>query len=162
VHHTINVGLVSDTHGVLDARVHEALAGVDAIVHAGDVCKDAVLYELEGIAPVTAVLGNCDEYGVPGFDLPAVARLTLGGVRLLVIHDIHDLGPVPDDVDVVVCGHSHMPGVQWFGRALVVNPGSSSQKRLMPSRSVGLLEIAEGGELSARIIALDDLAEQPA
>ncbi len=155
----MKVGLISDTHGVLDPRVHEAMAGVDAIVHAGDVGTDAVLYELETIATVTAVLGNCD-YGIPGFDLSLMAKTTIGGVRVLVIHDIHDLGEVPDDVDVVVCGHSHRPSIQQVGRVLVVNPGSASQRRLMPSRSVGLLEITGSGDLNARIVLLDDKAPQ--
>ena len=151
------VGLISDTHGRVDSRVHEALEGVDAILHAGDVCKDSVLYELHTIAPaLTAVLGNCDYDGY-GWDLQLQARTTVADVRFLVIHDLHDLGPVPRDVDVVVCGHSHRPSIQHHGTVLVVNPGSASQRRREPSRSVGIIEITESRAVRARIVALDQI-----
>jgi len=157
----VRVGLISDTHGRLDARVIAAFAEygpVVAIVHAGDIGSDpSVLWELEAIAPVTAVLGNCD-FAIPGFELSGIARTCVAGTRILVIHDFADLGPIPDDVDVVVRGHSHVPGVQEHGDVLVVNPGSASQRRRMPSRSVGILECAPGQRPLARIVMLDDVA----
>ena len=126
-------------------------------MHAGDVgATPQVLYELEAIAPVTAVLGNCDT-PIPGFDLPAVASLTVEGKRIAVIHDFTDLGPIPDGVDVVVRGHSHIPSAQWQGRVLVANPGSASQRRSQPSCTVAVLDIAENGDLDVRIIELDEL-----
>ena len=155
------VGLISDTHGHLDERVRTVFADAGplaAIVHAGDIGSDPqVLWELEAIAPVTAVLGNCD-YPLPGFDLAVVARTTVAGARILVIHDLGDLGPMPAGIQVVVRGHSHAPSVQSHGDVLVVNPGSASQRRRMPSRSVALLDIAADGIPSARIIMLDEVA----
>jgi putative phosphoesterase len=156
----VRVGLVSDTHGWLDPRALAALEREEplaAIVHAGDVgAAPQVLYELGALAPVTAVLGNCDA-PIPGFDLHGFARITVAGVRIGVIHDFADLGPMPDDLDVVVRGHSHTPSVQWHGRVLVVNPGSATQRRRQPSTSVGILDIAPGCELSVRIIELDEI-----
>ena len=153
------VGLISDTHGWLDPRAVAALEREEplaAIVHAGDVgATPQVLYELEAIAPVTAVLGNCDQ-AVPGFDLPAFASLSVAGKRIAVIHDFADLGPIPEGVDVVVRGHSHIPGVQYHGRVLVVNPGSASQRRNQPGCTVAVLDIAEDGDTDARIIELDE------
>ena len=152
------VGLISDTHGRLDPRAVRVFAeeGVVAIVHAGDIgAGPDVLWELESVAPVTAVLGNCD-HDIPGFALSGLARATIAGARVLAIHDFGDLGEVPDDVDVVVRGHSHMPSVQWHGRVLVVNPGSASQRRRMPSTSVAILEFDAGGPPEARIVMLDD------
>lgn len=154
------VGLISDTHGVLDPRVEAAFSTegpLAAIVHAGDVGPTpAILWELEAIAPVTAVQGNCDP-DYPGLRLDLKARTTVAGTRILVIHDLHDLGPIPDGVDVVVRGHSHIPAIEWHGDVLVVNPGSASQRRRMPSRSVGVLDLAPGQRPSARIIMLDDV-----
>jgi putative phosphoesterase len=154
------VGLISDTHGWLDPRALAALEREEplaAIAHAGDIGADPqVLYALEAIAPVTAVLGNCDA-PLPGFDLPGLAALTVAGTRIAVIHDLADLGPIPERIDVVVRGHSHIPGVQWHGRVLVVNPGSASQRRRQPSCTVGVLEIAEDGVLGMRVVALDEL-----
>jgi uncharacterized protein len=160
-HALVRVGLISDTHGTLDPRVAIAFAlegPLAAVVHAGDIgARPDVLWELEAIAPVTAVLGNCD-VALPGFDLGGIARVTVAGTRILAIHDLADLGPVPADVDVVVRGHSHMPSVTWHGDTLVVNPGSASQRRRAPSRSVAILDVREGRRPSARIIALDDIA----
>jgi hypothetical protein len=151
------IGLISDTHGWLDPSAVDALreAGpLAAIVHAGDIGADSqLLYELETIAPVTAVLGNCDA-DMPGFDLAAVARLRIAGMTILVIHDLVDLGPIPEDVDVIVRGHSHVPSVQWHGQVLVANPGSATQRRRQPSCTVGVLELADDGSASARIVSL--------
>jgi len=128
------------------------------ILHAGDVCRDSVLYELQTVAPqLIAVRGNCDT-GFGGWDLELVARKLVAGVRFLVIHDIHDLGEMPADVDVVVHGHSHQPSVVRHGRVLAVNPGSASQRRRMPSRSVAIVDIGDDGTIDPRIIMLDDIA----
>ena len=157
--HVVRVGLVSDTHGWLDPRVLVAFARerpLAAVVHAGDIGSAGVLYALGAVAPITAVLGNCDS-PLLGFDLEGLARTTVAGCRIIAIHDFADLGPIPDDVDVVVRGHSHIPGVQWHGRVMVVNPGSATQRRREPSCTVALLEIAEKGSPAARIIALDEL-----
>jgi len=152
------VGLISDTHGHLDSRVYRALEGVDAIIHAGDVGGDGVLYELQTIAPrLIAVRGNCDAGG-DAWGLESVARATIAGVRFLVIHDIGHLALVPDDVDVVVFGHSHRPAVLRHGRALAINPGSASQRRSMPSRSVAIVSIADDGSVESDAIMLDDIA----
>ncbi len=156
------VGLISDTHGWLDPRAVTALesAGVSRILHAGDIGGDPdVLYELGAIAPVTAVLGNCD-YQVPGFQLEGLARLTIDGTDILVIHDYGDLGPVPDGVDIVVRGHSHRPGEMWQGSTLVLNPGSASQRRSMPSCSVAILDLAEDTEPVFTIVWLDEIGER--
>ena len=151
------VGLISDTHGWLDPRAllaFESERPLAGILHAGDIGADHVLYELEEIAHVTAVLGNCD-YELPGFELGTVARVNLGGVGIVVVHDVHELAPKPED-EVVVHGHSHQPRVESHQGLLFLNPGSATQRRRQPSCTVGVLEIAEDGELSARIIALDD------
>jgi len=154
------VGLISDTHGWLDPRAVQALsdAGPQRILHAGDVGADeGILYELEAIAPVTAVLGNCDQE-LPGFDLRLHARVTVAGTDILVIHDLTDLsGEIPPDVDIVVRGHSHRPGEQWHGSKLVLNPGSATQRRSMPSCSVALLELAEGADPVFTVIWLDEI-----
>jgi hypothetical protein len=95
--------------------VHAALAGVDMILHAGDVGGREILDELALIAPVRAVYGNCD----PPFDAGLVRELDLvvGGLRVHVSHG-HELGrPRPEqlaaayDADVIVYGHTHVQNV---------------------------------------------------
>ena len=156
----LRLGVIADSHGRLDERVHTAFESVDAILHAGDICAATVLDELETIAPVTAVLGNCDGAGLPGYDLPITAEKTFGSVRVLVVHDRSTLGPVPEGVDVVVFGHSHMPLVDVVDGVLWLNPGSAQQARRSPlGRSVAILEI-EGRETEAHLVPLDDLLDK--
>lgn len=155
------VGLVSDTHGRLDYRVPLALDGVERILHAGDVGAPSVLWELQTIAPVAAVLGNVDRWELADEELPPVAWLTVGGARILVVHDRHDAGAGAREADVVVFGHSHMPLVERVDGVLWVNPGSASQaRRSKIGRSIGVLTVPESGEPSARILPLSDFGEQ--
>src|SRR6266513_2294052 len=105
------VGLISDTHGLIRPGVHEALKGVELILHAGDVGGSQILDELRLIAPVRAVFGNTDAPGDP--DLAERIDLQLGGVRIHVSHG-HEVGsPTPVklsvlyDADVVIYGHTH-------------------------------------------------------
>jgi uncharacterized protein len=153
----IRVGLISDTHGWLDPRALQAFEAerpLTAILHAGDIGADHVLYELEEIAHVTAVLGNCD-YGLPGFDLGTIARVNLGGVGIVIVHDVDQLSLKRED-EVVVHGHSHRPRVEPKQGLLFLNPGSATQRRRQPSCTVGILEVAADGVPTARIIDLDD------
>lgn len=146
------IGLVSDTHGVMPFSAFEVLAGVEAIVHAGDVCTAEVLYLLETIAPVTAVRGNCDTAsGLRG--LPAVVNTVLGGVRILVVHDLSD-APKDPGARVVVSGHTHRASVSENDGVLYVNPGSATGSR-GSDPSLAVLTIDEHGGVSARISTLE-------
>jgi putative phosphoesterase len=142
------VGLISDTHGMLRGDVHEALAGVELILHAGDVGGDAVLDELALIAPVVAVYGNTDAPGDPR--LAASINREIGGVRIHVSHG-HELGsPTPEKLlerypaDVIVYGHTHKQLVVRAGERLVVNPGAAGARRFKLEPSVARLTIARG------------------
>ena len=143
------IGLISDTHGLVRAEVHTALAGVALILHAGDVGGDAILDELALISPVRAVFGNTDSPGDPR--LAQSIDMTIGGVRIHVSHG-HEVGsPTPDkllaayDTDVIVYGHTHR---QLVARAadnrLVVNPGAAGARRFKLEPSVGILTIQDG------------------
>lgn len=139
------IGLISDTHGLVRPRVHEALAGVEVILHAGDVGGDEILDELELIAPVRAVYGNTD---APGHSrLLESLDLEIDGVRIHVSHG-HEVGaPTPArlaeryDADVVVYGHTHQQLVTRLGRQLIVNPGAAGPRRFRLEPSVGVLTI---------------------
>ena len=142
------IGLISDTHGMVRASVHDALAGVELILHAGDVGGDAILDELEVIAPVLAVYGNTD---VP-FDprLAESIEREIGGVRLHVSHG-HELGsPTPEKLleryphDVIVYGHTHKQLVVRADGRLVVNPGAAGARRFKLEPSVARLTIVDG------------------
>jgi putative phosphoesterase len=143
----MRVGLISDTHGLVRPAVHTALAGVDLILHAGDVGGDEILDELALIAPVLAVYGNTD---TPGPRLAQSIDKVLGGVTVHVSHG-HELGgPTPDKLleryaaDVIVYGHTHRQLITRAAGRLVVNPGAAGARRFKLEPSVGVLTIAEG------------------
>lgn len=144
----LRIGLISDTHGLLRPDVHRALAGVSMILHAGDVCGDEILDELNLIAPTQAVYGNCDE----PWNVRLVERLDLeiGGVRIHVSHG-HELGrPKPSavaaayDADVCVYGHTHKQVIERVDGRLIVNPGAAGPRRFDLVPCVAVLTIGDG------------------
>ena len=142
------VGLISDTHGLVRPDVHRALAGVDLILHAGDVGGSDILDELSLIAPVNAVYGNTDAPGQPR--LSTALDMELGGVRIHVSHG-HEAGsPTPQRLasryaaDVIVYGHTHRQQVTRIGNMLIVNPGAAGPRRFDLVPSVARLTIANG------------------
>jgi len=142
------VGLISDTHGLLRPGVHEALTGVELILHSGDVGGSAILDELRMIAPVKAVFGNTDPLGEPGLSQEII--IEINGIRVHVSHG-HEVGsPTPIklaaryEADIVVFGHTHRPLVSRLGKQLFVNPGAAGPKRFNLAPSVGRLTIANG------------------
>lgn len=153
----IRIGLIADTHGQLRADVHRALAGVSMILHAGDVCGDEILDELNLIAPTMAVFGNCD---APD-DTRLVEQLDIeiGGVRIHVSHG-HELGrpgsakvAAAYDADVCVYGHTHRQLIERVGEKLVVNPGAAGARRFELVPSVAILTIRVG-RAEAELVAL--------
>ena len=153
------IGLISDTHGMVRASVHGVLAGVELILHAGDVGGDEILDELAMIAPVLAVYGNTDPPGDPR--LAESVERTIGGVRIHVSHG-HELGsPTPAKLlqrysaDVIVYGHTHKQLVVRAEGRLVVNPGAAGARRFKLEPSVARLTIA-GGVAEVELIPLDE------
>ncbi|PYR77077.1 MAG: YfcE family phosphodiesterase [Acidobacteria bacterium] len=151
------IGLISDTHGLVRPEVFSALAGVELILHAGDVGGRPVLDELAVIAPVRAVFGNTDVAGEPGLD--DRIEMTVGGRTIHVSHG-HELGaPTPSRLlaryraDILVYGHTHKPLVERAGPRLVINPGAAGPRRFNLKPSVARLTIA-GADAGAEIIWL--------
>lgn len=150
----VDIGVISDTHGLLRPAAIDALEGVAHIVHAGDVGGADVLESLARIAPLTAVRGNND-YGAWADRLPGCARLTLAETRLLVVHDLHDLAGTAHagDADVVIAGHSHRPSIERHGTVLHVNPGSAGPRRFRLPIALARLSIGPRG-VEGRIVDL--------
>ena len=142
------LGLISDTHGLIRPGVHDALTGVELILHAGDVGGSAILDELRLIAPVRAVFGNTDPPGEPG--LEDEIAIEVGGLRVHVSHGDEVGSPTPAklaaryNADVVIYGHTHRPLVTRHDGRLFVNPGAAGPKRFNISPNVGRLVIANG------------------
>lgn len=155
---THTIGVISDTHGMLRPGVHDALAGVERILHAGDVGGDEVLAELGVIAPVYAVYGNTDTPGDPS--LRDAVELTIGGLRIHVSHGHETGSPTPArllalyDADVVVYGHTHRALMEWSEGRLVLNPGAAGPRRFHLAPSVAKLVIRDG-VAEAEIVPLE-------
>jgi len=152
------VGLISDTHGRLDAKVGAIFAGVERILHAGDVGDQVVLEELSLIAPVSAVRGNMDSWPLSE-TLPEEVLVEIGGLRILVGHILPDLlshhDVVAEGIAVVATGHTHWAVIENRGSVLYVNPGTAGRTRVGRPRTVALLDINDG-RAQATIVALDE------
>ena len=172
----MRIGVVSDTHGFFDVRLEELLAGVELILHAGDVGKQEVLDDLEKIAPVRAVQGNVDSHqlGLP-------LRITLDLAAAFQVEVLHELPAAQTDLEkwasqakvegpaarrrdgllqafdrktrVVIFGHSHAPCAVALAGKLFFNPGSAGKQRFSLPRCCGVLGVTANG-VEATIISL--------
>jgi putative phosphoesterase len=154
--------VLADTHlkgrGVLPASVQAHLRGADAILHAGDVTVAGVLDDLREFAPLHAVLGNND-IALAG-QLPERLELELGGVGIGMVHEsgartgrANRMRRWFPDAQLIVFGHSHQPADELteHGQRLF-NPGSAIQRRMAPTKTIGLLDLADGEIRSHRIV----------
>lgn len=141
------IGLISDTHGLLRPDVHSALAGVELILHAGDVGGEEILHELRTIAPTSAVRGNTDP---PAPYLEKEIVREIGGLTIHVGHGHEDGRLTPDRLlaryphDIIVYGHTHKQFLLTWENRVVVNPGAAGQRRFDLEPSVARLRISQG------------------
>jgi hypothetical protein len=151
----MKIGVVSDTHGLIRPEVARALAGVERILHLGDVGKSSVLKELEKIAPVTAVRGNVDREG-PMHELPETEVVLIAERYVYMLHDLHKLhlDPAAGKFAAVLSGHTHVPNYYTRKSVLYFNPGSCGPRRFRLPVTVGLLTVGEDGEFEAEIVEL--------
>ena len=140
--------VLADTHNRLPERVSKIARGADEIWHLGDVCTEAILDALCAVGPRTTVVrGNCDS----NFEWPLVLDLTRGGLKFRLQHVPPD--QPPDDVDVVLHGHTHVPRHERRGRVLFLNPGCVTRANQGAPPSVAWLEISDG-EINWKLVSL--------
>jgi hypothetical protein len=151
----MKIGVVSDTHGLLRPEVKTALAGVERILHLGDVGKISILKDLEKIAPVTAIRGNVDREGACR-ELPETDVVLIADRYVYMLHDLHTLhlAPAAGKFAAVLFGHTHMPNFYRKKSVLYFNPGSCGPRRFELPVTVGLLTVGEDGELETEIVPL--------
>lgn len=170
----MRIGLISDTHqpigrSELAPEIHEAFAGVDLVMHGGDIVNPVVLDWLEEIAPVVAARGNNDI----GWLDPRVQDIQIieeQGLRIAMMHDMEpEDRPIADlrdryldgeHADIIVTGDTHFERLDYRDEVLQINSGSPTLPHHWSYRlgTVALLEI-ERGEVSARIVRLGETAE---
>jgi putative phosphoesterase len=150
----MQVGIISDTHGLLRPQAIKQLAGTDHIIHAGDIGGPEVVEELRRIAPTTAIRGNIDvaewAKGYPDTEL-----VVLGGRAFYVLHNLKEikLDPAASGFDVVISGHSHRPKIETKKGVLYVNPGSAGPRRFKLPVAVATVTLSER-EILPRILEI--------
>ena len=160
----MRIVVLSDTHAPrrwksCPPAVASELRGADLILHAGDVCTADVLDELAQYAPVTAVAGNNDGPDVTAWGAPETVTLAPEGLALAMIHDS---GPATGRLArmrarfpaaaLVVFGHSHIPLDAAGENMRIFNPGSPTDRRRQPHATLGVLHVADGALIEARIV----------
>jgi putative phosphoesterase len=150
------IAVLADTHmpkGTrrLPERCVQLVSGAEAVIHAGDFFAASVLAELRVLCPVVhAVHGNVDEPALRRA-LPAWLEVEIGGLTIAITHDA---GPAQGRLarlrqrfpaaDAVVFGHSHLPSHEEKDGFQIFNPGSPTERRRAPHRSMGLLSRGKG------------------
>ena len=149
----MQIGVISDTHGLLRPEVAPALAGVDLILHCGDVGKISILDELRIIAPVTAIRGNIDREGKCA-QLPETEVALAEGRYIYMLHDLKTLhlDPAAGRFAAVLSGHTHVPNFYMRKGVLYLNPGSCGPRRFNLPVTIALLTIPAAGDLEAKIV----------
>ena len=150
-----NVGVISDTHGLLRSQAVDALLGSDLIIHAGDIGAADVIEQLREIAPVVAIKGNVDrEPWAETFADTQTVRIE--GVSVYVVHNVREMNfnPGASGFDVVISGHSHKPLVEKRDDVLYVNPGSAGRRRFSLPIALAKLKISDRN-VHATIVELD-------
>ena len=159
----MRIGVLSDTHGRLHPRVMELFAGVDHILHAGDIGKPEIITELRTLAPLSAVFGNVDGFPLAGQFAERVL-LSFSGTAIFMTHVVQDRTPSglyrllreagAETASVIIYGHTHEACIDEVEQLLLFNPGSAGPARFNMRPSVGLLTLAPGGAAHAEIITL--------
>jgi uncharacterized protein len=154
MNHTQRIGVISDTHGLLRPEAVSLLAGVDLILHAGDIGKLQVLDGLKKIAPVTAVRGNVDRDGGTQ-RLPANEAVEILGHWFYLLHNLDELDfdPATAGFSAVIFGHSHQPSISRRDGVLYFNPGSAGPRRFSLPIALGFIDVS-ADDLEARFVEL--------
>ena len=161
----MKIGVISDTHSVINPKAFDLFAGVDQILHAGDIGGTDILTSLETLAPVQAVYGNVDMF--PEVEqYPEVWFAIISGVKIAMLHIFTDLDDNRlleirekngiDGLDIVIFGHSHKAEMRMENGVLLLNPGSAGHRRFSLRPAVAIIDIPEQGKFEAQIIYLDE------
>src|SRR4030095_13744130 len=139
------IGIISDTHGLLRPEAERRLAGVDHIVHAGDIGRPEIVDALRKIAPVTAIRGNVDT-GEWAREYADTKLVGLAGKAIYILHDLRTLHiDAWAGIDVIVSGHSHVPKIQRIDGILYLNPGSAGPRRFKLPITLATIDVTPDG-----------------
>ena len=135
----MKIGVISDTHNVLREEVVDYLADCDAIIHAGDVCKEEMIIQLNEIAKTFVVRGNNDKFE----GLADHLELELSGINIYVVHDKKDIPKPLDNFNLVIYGHSHKYEEEIKDGITYLNPGGCGRRRFSLPLTMAILIIED-------------------
>ena len=144
------IGIISDTHGLLPKNIFDIFKDVDQIIHAGDIGSEDILVELATIAPVAAVYGNMDGFGIRKKTKERL-EFQKHGFNFIVSHFPGERVPEQEST-ILINGHTHHPKILKMNNSFLINPGSASQPRGKAERSVALLSIAAPGQADVDLV----------
>jgi uncharacterized protein len=152
----VKIGVLSDTHGLLRPEVPPLLAGVESILHLGDVGDAKILKALRKIAAVTAVRGNIDGEGTCA-RLPETEVLLIQDRYIYLLHDVGTLhlDPAAAKFAAVLHGHSHKASISRHKGVLYFNPGSCGPRRFNLKVTMGYLHVGADGSIEPEIVEID-------
>lgn len=151
----MNIGLISDTHGWLDAQVFNYFEACDEIWHAGDIGHLDVMRQLEACKPVRAVYGNIDGKEIRML-YPAHQLFICEGMRVWITHIAgrpprykpEILANLQQDIpDLLISGHSHILQVMHDPQRpplLYINPGAAGKHGIHHVRTILRFKIQTG------------------
>jgi uncharacterized protein len=150
----VHIAVVSDTHMPRGARALpegcvERLRAADLILHAGDFTGAVFLEWLRGLGPpVEAVVGNMDEPSLQA-SLPETRIVEADGLRIGMVHipgqregRAARLTAMFPGCDAIVYGHTHLPEVERARGVWILNPGSPTERRRAPEKT--MIELVDG------------------
>lgn len=143
----VKFGILADTHIQKDTDAHtrqwllhqlkDAFRDVDEIIHAGDVCDEEFIHELNQIAPTKCVVGNMDDFKGESF-----LKIPVGKYNIGIIHEPPKVEDMKDffnnkNIHILIHGHTHQPLIEGTPyNTLVINPGSPTKPKA-PSQKRG-------------------------
>ncbi|MCI0515456.1 metallophosphatase family protein [candidate division KSB1 bacterium] len=156
----MQIGVISDTHGYLNPIVTQIFKDVDLILHAGDIGREKIIFDLEKIAPVKAVFGNTDYLPIRG-NYPAQQLIELANFYILLIHRFDILKATDREsirkikfLNLIICGHTHLSSYQTFDKLWILNPGSAGSGRRLEPPTVARLSLIPNTPAAVKIIRL--------
>lgn len=161
------IGILSDTHGYFHPALPRILKDVDLILHAGDLGNEAILNDLEALAPTYAVWGNIDGQALRR-RIPEQQRFELDGCSFWMTHIAGRPGRWQQGMgkllqasppDVFVCGHSHILRIERvpsLGGMLYLNPGAAGRQGFHQKKTCVRLVLEQGTPKQAEVIHLDE------
>jgi putative phosphoesterase len=156
----MKIGVLSDTHvpgiyPLLPAVVWKALEECDRLIHTGDLDEWETYELLKSQYPIDAVAGNCDKF-FPCEEVPEEKVIEVGGFRLGMTHGrgpAKGLAPrvlshwASGAVDLLIFGHSHLPGEYHIEGQRMLNPGSATDL-LAERQTLAILHLDEQIQIS--------------